>query len=405
MSRQDRNEVTFEDASAYFSKEEWTLLHEWQKALYRNVMKEIHQALISLGPLITTTVVSLRAKDKEEFYSLNNKDCARSHHEMTNSPSDTKTDPELLLRIRKKENLHLTKSLSSERKEITNGQGAVCPTEIPFLGNNGCLRKEEEPVSIFIDHLGEEIGESSTDPSAGHEVAASVFSFRIKDEEEACEMEHEDIKRNEGSSCSSDNESMERERKRRYFGKCTEEITSRKVQSRKGKMKVLQSSQNETNCKSHLWTGNKQELGEDQRAQQEGHFNNSAQSISHQRNPAEDTPNNYNTYESHPDYLKLTYRSETQQNRTRYSCTQCMKSFSAKTSVTRHQRTHTGERPFQCTECDKSFIQNGDLIRHQRSHSGERPYHCLDCGKRFSQKGHLRSHQRRHAVYSRMNPN
>ncbi|XP_069093015.1 zinc finger protein 37A-like isoform X4 [Pleurodeles waltl] len=367
MSRQDRNEVTFEDASAYFSKEEWTLLHEWQKALYRNVMKEIHQALISLGPLITTTVVSLRAKDKEEFYSLNNKDCARSHHEMTNSP--------------------------------------MCPTEIPFLGNNGCLRKEEEPVSIFIDHLGEEIGESSTDPSAGHEVAASVFSFRIKDEEEACEMEHEDIKRNEGSSCSSDNESMERERKRRYFGKCTEEITSRKVQSRKGKMKVLQSSQNETNCKSHLWTGNKQELGEDQRAQQEGHFNNSAQSISHQRNPAEDTPNNYNTYESHPDYLKLTYRSETQQNRTRYSCTQCMKSFSAKTSVTRHQRTHTGERPFQCTECDKSFIQNGDLIRHQRSHSGERPYHCLDCGKRFSQKGHLRSHQRRHAVYSRMNPN
>ncbi|XP_069093016.1 zinc finger protein 354A-like isoform X5 [Pleurodeles waltl] len=218
MSRQDRNEVTFEDASAYFSKEEWTLLHEWQKALYRNVMKEIHQALISLGPLITTTVVSLRAKDKEEFYSLNNKDCARSHHEMTNSPSDTKTDPELLLRIRKKENLHLTKSLSSERKEITNGQGAadtitshdviskinrhdnpplinpshsekketkdcrsaVCPTEIPFLGNNGCLRKEEEPVSIFIDHLGEEIGESSTDPSAGLRMRKRRVKWNMK---------------------------------------------------------------------------------------------------------------------------------------------------------------------------------------------------------------------------------
>ncbi|KAJ1204798.1 hypothetical protein NDU88_000236 [Pleurodeles waltl] len=276
MSRQDRNEVTFEDASAYFSKEEWTLLHEWQKALYRNVMKEIHQALISLGPLITTTVVSLRAKDKEEFYSLNNKDCARSHHEMTNSPTDTITSHDVISKINRHDNPPLINPSHSEKKETKDCRSAVCPTEIPFLGNNGCLRKEEEPVSIFIDHLGEEIGESSTDPSAGHEVAASVFSFRIKDEEEACEMEHEDIKRNEGSSCSSDNESMERERKRRYFGKCTEEITSRKVQSRKGKMKVLQSSQNETNCKSHLWTGNKQELGEDQRAQQEGHFNNSA---------------------------------------------------------------------------------------------------------------------------------
>ncbi|XP_078532570.1 uncharacterized protein LOC144818740 isoform X2 [Lissotriton helveticus] len=441
MSRQDPNEVTFEDASAYFSEEEWTLLHEWQKALYRNVMKEIHQALISLGPLITTTVVSLRAKDQEEHYSFNSKDCARSHPERTNSTGETKTDPELLLKIRKRENLHLTKSLSSERKEISNGQdagdtttnhdvisrinindnpalinpsqseekekerkdcrSAVCSTGFPFIRNDGCLRKEEEAVSTFFDHL----GESSADPSAGHEVAASVFSFRIKDEEEACEMEHEDFKRTGSSSCSSDNESMERERKRRYFGKGTEEIAPRKVPSRKGKMKMVHSSQNETNCKSQLWTGNIPELEGDQIAQQEAHFNSSSLSISHQRNPAEDIPNNYNTYESHPDYLKLTYRTETQQNRTRYSCTQCMKSFSAKTSVTRHQRTHTGERPFQCTECDKSFIQNGDLIRHQRSHSGERPYHCLDCGKRFSQKGHLRSHQRRHAVYSRTNPN
>ena len=42
-------QISIQDAFAWFSKEEWKLLQEWQKELYRNVMKEIHQALISLG--------------------------------------------------------------------------------------------------------------------------------------------------------------------------------------------------------------------------------------------------------------------------------------------------------------------------------------------------------------------
>ncbi|XP_078511867.1 uncharacterized protein LOC144770922 isoform X4 [Lissotriton helveticus] len=69
--------VSFHDVSAYFSEDEWKHLKQWQKTLYRNVMKEIHQALVSLGPLIENTVISLSNKEKvcyqddEEFNSTN----------------------------------------------------------------------------------------------------------------------------------------------------------------------------------------------------------------------------------------------------------------------------------------------------------------------------------------------
>lgn len=41
--------VTFHDVSACFSVEEWGALEDWQKELYKNVMREIHAALLSMG--------------------------------------------------------------------------------------------------------------------------------------------------------------------------------------------------------------------------------------------------------------------------------------------------------------------------------------------------------------------
>ncbi|KAJ1161167.1 hypothetical protein NDU88_001654 [Pleurodeles waltl] len=60
---------TSQDATAYFSDEEWKLLHEWQKGLYRNVMKDIQEALISLGPLIASIALSVKAKENEDLYT------------------------------------------------------------------------------------------------------------------------------------------------------------------------------------------------------------------------------------------------------------------------------------------------------------------------------------------------
>ncbi|KAH9519437.1 hypothetical protein Btru_002625 [Bulinus truncatus] len=73
----------------------------------------------------------------------------------------------------------------------------------------------------------------------------------------------------------------------------------------------------------------------------------------------------------------------------------CHKSFTGRSKLELHIRSHTDERPFICDKCGNGFRGSQELRAHRLTHTSEKPHHCVKCDKSFK----LLSSLKRHLLY------
>ncbi|XP_072263446.1 zinc finger protein 777-like [Pyxicephalus adspersus] len=389
--------VTFHDVSACFSAKEWGTLEDWQKEMYKNVMREIHAALLSMGYTILNPEQLLRVDDIKESSQARGQLPENKNSNVITAGTPV-FNPDISLWIREVVEGDVTQPDKPKQSESPSPEVSIVKPDI-------CLRIKPDEL-VFEACPDPEPGD--TDNEAGSGISVTIegddepFWLNVQeaetDNEEVLSEHHTD-----NGFLSSPCESR------------LSDLHSKALPLENGSFEEWDDPSpirlpRPRNCQSIFRIG--QPISEQtydfnepssptqtrpfQCSQCQQSFMDNETLLMHQTVHA--TWNCNVQVDRGDEYIVPAHSSSTiiRSCPAPYLCGDCGKGFTSSYKLKIHQRIHTGERPYKCLVCEKRFHKSAHLKVHHRTHTGERPYGCQVCGKRFTKSYHLKVHLRTH---------
>ncbi|XP_029444014.1 zinc finger protein 182-like [Rhinatrema bivittatum] len=376
-SRCGTEEATFDDVAIYFSSEEWNQLDEDQKTIYKDVMTDNYEIMVSLGyDIPKPEVLVLMEQGRDPCIG----DSAGESIDIVLIDEDDGKDP----------------------TEANLFEVSDCPKEsnqVEFENTHPEVQNFKTKESLLTLKRKENALQQSTGRKQWNDDGRDLSQREVVD------GHNENFNQ---PSNSAEHLLIHQEKRKKEVIECEKKVDDQ----------------------TKLALGQRDHKGE---TINQFHIDGKTfivRSILAEKQRSEDHYKCQKCERSFSKELHLTAHERTHRKEKIYQCTDCEKSFHHKSGILAHQRIHSGATPHQCAECQQSFSYKSALIVHRKIHSkkpvqtpqliqklqlvqmlqpldktnpqpviqiGDKPHKCSSCEKRFNDPALLVAHQKVHA--------
>ncbi|XP_029440741.1 zinc finger protein 383-like isoform X3 [Rhinatrema bivittatum] len=399
----DPASVTFRDVAAYFWEVEWDILGEWQKELYKKVIKEIHGVLLSRGHSILNPDVVFKIKKEDEKYfpqhwELEGKETmkdpsisSRGHRPDPTAETLKTEEPQVSERMEGGAASVTFRDIAAyfwevewdilgewqkelNKKVIKEIHGVLLSRGYSILSPDVVFKIKKEDEKYFPQHWELEGKETMNDPSISLPIVTSVFSLSVKQEEDLSFLDPPESETPEGIHPPVTGSPS-----------VTPDILIRFKQEGRGTEPPR--SEDKGNLSIPGTCEELHEAGDAAWIKDDGFMNNNERQRMcdglqkeewKERDPSRDSPDPLADCEGSISIVTSPrVKEEVQKGESPYTCPERRRNSNHCPNLVQTQRFHEGERPFQSADTWKDFTINSQSVEQQE---------MIECGNKFTER-------------------